>query len=159
MALKILVNINNPRHIKIADWLQKKLTAFGVEIHIIKEPANIFVNYSVKKAKFDSIALLSAKANKRILWDFHTQNIMKKSGQQGIVNFSRLKSKKLDGLLDMVHNDSLTLSSQNIFLQKVYDFYEQEVIVIPLLFRAKTSIFHKEIKEPSKLHFVKRFFG
>ena len=87
LSLKILVNINNPRHIKIADWLQKKLTAFGVEIHIIKEPANIFVNYSVKKAKFDSIALLSSKANKRILWDFHTQNIMKESGQQGIVNF------------------------------------------------------------------------
>jgi peptide/nickel transport system substrate-binding protein len=141
LSLQLMTTAGNKTRELVEAWLQEEWKKVGIEITIKNEPARVYFGETVRCSKFEALAMFawfSAPENTPRS-TFHSSNIPTDENGCSGQNDPAWVNKDVDALIDEI-DVTFDHEKRVELIAKVLYHYTNEVPVIPLYYRATTSV-------------------
>ena len=147
LSFEFMTTAGNKTRELVQTFLQDQWKQVGVEVIIKNEPARVFFGETVKKSKFDALAMFAwfSSPESTPKSTLHTKNIPSEKNNYMGQNDSRWSNKEVDAILDSLDED-FSHESRVAKIHKVLYHYTNEIPVIPLYYRSDISVTPKNLK-------------
>lgn len=146
LSLHLVTNEDDPLRKKILHFVREDWEKIGVELMINTEPSRLFFGETVKKAKFNSLALFAWQIypEENPITLLHSRYIPANINGYTGRNTSSLHNSKIDALCDQMSIESDSKKRAQYALQ-ILSLYTKELPAIPLYHRANYAIFSSNL--------------
>lgn len=147
MSLVFMTTAGNKTRELVQVYLQDQYKQLGIEILAKNEPARVFFGETVRKRKFDGMAMFAwvSSPENSPRSTIHSVSIPnEKNGWSG-QNFMNWSNKENDKLLDALELE-FDAQKRVKLAHQIMKLYTEEVPVLPLYYRSDTSVVPKNLK-------------
>lgn len=147
MSLVFMTTAGNKTRELVQVYLQDQYKQLGIEILAKNEPARVFFGETVRKRKFDGMAMFAwvSSPENSPRSTIHSVSIPnEKNGWSG-QNFMNWSNKETDKLLDALELE-FDAQKRVKLAHQIMKLYTEEVPVLPLYYRSDTSVVPKNLK-------------
>jgi peptide/nickel transport system substrate-binding protein len=141
LSLQFMTTAGNKTRETVQTYLQSQWKASGIEIVIKNEPARVFFGETLKKRKFEALAMFAwiSSPENSPKSTFHSKNIPSdKNGWSGQNNMGWVNA-KVDKALEQLEGE-FNHKKRVELVHQILKEYTNEVPVIPLYYRADIAV-------------------
>ena len=146
LTFQLMTTAGNKNREIVQAYLQEEWKKVGVEITIKNEPARVFFGTTVTQSKFPAMALFawfsSPESTPRST--LHSESIATEENNYTGQNYTGWRNPEVDGLIEEI-DVTFDAAKRKELVGKILYHYTNEVPVIPLYYRAQSTVLPKNM--------------